>query len=150
MDRYFRSICDSLLAGCVCVGAGASVSPCQISIEVGSGGLSLPIDKATPCGLIVNELVANAMKHAFVCRERGRVGVSLRREERKPGEVLSLLLVVEDDGVGLGSAPREPRLGGMGSLLVEALSGQLGGRLEKESGSWGSRLSLRFAAPSRD
>jgi two-component sensor histidine kinase len=63
----------------------------------------LPTDRAIPMGLIVNELVTNALKYAFPSEIKGTVVVSLKRVS---GE---LRLTVTDDGKGVDPAPR--RLG---------------------------------------
>lgn len=74
-----------------------------ISKTIDMGGVSLPVDLAVPCGLIVNELVTNALKHAFPDGRTGVVRVSLT--QTADGE---LELTVGDDGVGLplGIDPR--------------------------------------------
>jgi two-component sensor histidine kinase len=78
--------------------------------------------KATRIGLIVNELVTNALKHAFPDDGAGTVWVKLRRT---PTE---LTLVVEDDGVG---CPEEAK-DGLGSRLTRLLVQQLGGTMTRE------------------
>ncbi len=80
----------------------------------------LSIDSAIPCGLIANELVTNALKHAFPEGRRGTVSVSLTVEAGV------WRLVVEDDGVGFQQGPTRQTLG---LELVETLAGQLGGRV---------------------
>jgi len=85
-------------------------------------------------GLIVNELVTNALKHAFPDNRRGTVRVRLTQETAD-----RLLLVVEDDGVGMGNhAPAS----GMGRNLIHALAAQLGGQLECRSDASGTSFSL--------
>ena len=93
----------------------------------------LPADRAIPLGLIVNELVTNAVKYAFPSETRGTVLVTLKRI---PGE---LRLTVSDDGKGV-----DPRRAdsGVGGRLVEAFARQLGGQVERESGNKGTIVSL--------
>jgi chemotaxis protein methyltransferase CheR len=93
----------------------------------------LPTDRAVPIGLIVNELVTNAVKYAFPDDTKGTVLVTLRRV---PGE---LRLTVADDGQGL-----DPRRAdsGLGGRLVEGFTQQLGGQLKRESGNKGTIVSL--------
>ena len=85
----------------------------------------LPADRAIPLGLIVNELVTNAVKYAFPTETRGTVVVTLKRI---PGE---LRLTVSDDGKGVD--PRRTD-SGVGDRLVEIFARQLGGQVERESG----------------
>jgi two-component sensor histidine kinase len=145
MDRYLSRICESLVTGCVAVGSTGARS-CPVFLEVESGGIFLSLDKALPCGLIVNELVANCLRHAFQGRPDGEVEVSLA--ESGDG---GLILRVQDNGVGL-QASREARDGrreGMGSSLVEALTSQLGGQMRVESGPGGTSYSLSFQGKPR-
>jgi len=99
------------------------------------------MDQATSLGLIVNELVTNAIKHAFPNSRSGRIRVAF--------EVLKdeLRLCVEDDGIGFRPLMRKNN--GMGQDLVAGLAGQLAGHLEVASTSSGSsfRLSVPFASP---
>jgi PAS domain S-box-containing protein len=99
----------------------------------------LPADRAIPLGLIVNELVTNAIKHAFPSKTRGRVAVTLKRI---PGE---LRLTVSDDGKGF-----DPRCtdSGTGGRLVEIFARQLGGQVERKRGNEGTIVCLTL--PSRE
>jgi two-component sensor histidine kinase len=76
-------------------------------------------DQAMQLGLLTDELVSNACKHAFIGRISGRLEVRLA--EPSPGR---LELVVTDDGLGYA---RDLNLQNMGSRLVEAFASQLGG-----------------------
>jgi two-component sensor histidine kinase len=90
-------------------------------------------------GLIVNELVTNALKYAFPSETKGTVMVTLKRV---PGE---LRLTVADDGKGVD--PRRAN-SGLGGRLVEGFAQQLGGQVERESGSQGT--TVRLIVPSRE
>lgn len=97
-------------------------------------GLQLSVETAIPCGLIINELVGNALKHAFPEGRVGKVLVEL------VSDGAALVLTVEDDGVGAA----DPRgRGTMGWRLVERLAGQLGGAVELRSPP-GTRVRVRF------
>jgi len=84
----------------------------------------LQIDKAIPCGLIVNELVTNAYKHAFPGQRSGTVTVRLRRKDET-----MLELSVHDDGVGFPPDKDFRNVPSMGMVLVNALTQQLSGTL---------------------
>jgi len=99
----------------------------------------LPVDRAIPLGLIVNELVTNAVKYAFPSETRGTVVVTLKRV---PGE---LRLTVADDGQG--ADPRRAD-SGLGGRLVDTFARQLGGQVARESGSTGTIVCLTL--PSRE
>ena len=85
----------------------------------------LSIDMAIPCGLIINELVTNALKHAFPDRRRGTITVSLAT--RTNGDVE---LCVADDGVGMPGAFDIAATATLGLQLVTILTNQLTGTLE--------------------
>ena len=66
----------------------------NVSLEVDFGDVSLGIDAAVPCGLIINELLSNALKHAFPAGRGGKVTLGLRAQ----GGMMRL--TVKDDGIG--------------------------------------------------
>ncbi len=84
--------------------------------------LTLPFKQAVYVGLIVNELVSNAFKHAFKSRRVGRVAVYLYKEESQH------ILEVRDNGVGFDAQAQE----GLGLMLIKALvEGELNGRMDQ-------------------
>jgi PAS domain S-box-containing protein len=99
----------------------------------------LPTDRAIPIGLIVNELVTNAVKYAFPGEAKGTVLVTLKRV---PGQ---LRLTVADDGQGI-----DPRRAdsGLGGRLVDGFAQQLGGQVERVSDGQGTTVHLIL--PSRE
>jgi PAS domain S-box-containing protein len=99
----------------------------------------LPVDRAIPLGLIVNELVTNAVKYAFPSETRGTVAVTLKRT---PGE---LRLTVSDDGKGID---RRRLDSGLGGRLVDTFARQLGGQVARDSGNAGTIVCLTL--PSRE
>jgi two-component sensor histidine kinase len=102
----------------------------------------LDIDRAVPCGLIVNELLVNAFKYAFEKNAAGRILVSARKDGSR------LLLSIADDGIGL--PPRivtGEQAGGLGLTLVKNLVQQLRGRLEFDAGIDGRGTTIRFDIP---
>jgi PAS domain S-box-containing protein len=112
-----------------------------ISARIEADDVQLSINDAIPCGLIVNELVTNALKHAFPPGVRGLILVSLRKIAHG-----RLELTVSDDGVGL---PRElqagPRHSGSTGLdLVFTFAEQLGAEVELIR-QVGTKIAVRFA-----
>src|SRR5690606_35951430 len=98
--------------------------------------LSLPVEKAIPCGLILNELITNAMKHAFPGSRRGTVRIALHRTGAE-----ELTLTVADDGVGLGEGFSPERSGSLGMQLISTLSRQIRARVDIAS-SGGTQVTL--------
>ena len=68
----------------------------NISVVFEIADTELSIDSAIPLGLVINEIITNSFKHAFLPGEKGRITVSLKKE--KDG---SLILIISDDGKGL-------------------------------------------------
>jgi len=130
---YLDDLCRDLLASVNKEGGTSIVLKTDIESEL------LPTDEAIPIGLIVNELVTNALKYAFPSETKGTVMVTLKRV---PGE---LRLTVADDGKGV-----DPRRAdsGLGGRLVEGFAQQLGGQVERESSSQGTTVHLIL--PSRE
>lgn len=98
----------------------------------------LPVDAAVPCGLIVNELVTNAIKHAFAGRERGSLAISALSRDSE------VVLRIEDDGVGMPPDFDMNATETLGLQLVANLVRQLRGGLTFDSGPTGTAFDLRF------
>jgi two-component sensor histidine kinase len=128
---FVAELCEDLQA---CARSG-------ISVECRAESHDIPLTAAVPLGLIVNELVTNALKYAFPDRKSGVVLVDFSRE----GDDFRLL--VEDNGVGMSNAVKG---GGLGFHLLEGFSRTIGGRFDIASSGGGTRVSLRFAAPPLD
>jgi PAS domain S-box-containing protein len=93
----------------------------RVVLDAGMDLIELPVDKAIPCGLIINELVTNALKHAYPEGRSGEVRVSLRRKDGQ------LELSVADDGVGMSTSNGSGD--SLGMQLVETLVSQIRGKL---------------------
>jgi PAS domain S-box-containing protein len=118
-------------------------SAARVTLEQRVAPISLPIEHAIPCGLIVTELVSNALKHAFPGERAGRVTVALQRVD---GDRLGLS--VRDDGVGLPPVARSADGPTLGLQLVEALASQLGGSVAvTRANGGGAVFDLVFPAP---
>lgn len=101
----------------------------------------VPRDRAVSIGLVINELVTNAVKHAFPDRDLGTITVGFRTRAGGGWRV-----TVNDDGVGLPAVPVKPsRDGGLGSRLIEAFARQAGGTLTTDSDRTGTRVTLELA-----
>jgi len=100
--------------------------------------VQLGIDQAIPCGLILNELVTNALKYAFPETRSGEVLVQLHLTERG-----MVTLRVADNGVGLPPGFDWRRAESLGLRIVDILTAQLGGTVECAAGQ-GVDFSLEF------
>ena len=118
-----------------------SVDPAGVRLVLDLSRVRLDIDRAIPCGLIVNELVTNSLKHAFASGRQGEVSVSLERDSSGRAR-----LSVSDTGPGLPEDFDARRSKSLGMQLVGDLSRQLGGQLEIRPGP-GASFSVIFPAP---
>ena len=131
----FGNFLDSLLPSLV---ASYGVDPERVHVHLGASEVMLPITAAMPCGLLANELISNALKHAFPGDRRGEVQVELV-SDRENEAVLS----VSDDGVGL---PEDLDLAAgdtLGLQLASLLTDQLGGAMSVHR-AHPTRFDLRF------
>ena len=117
MRAHLQSVCAHLLRA-------YAPQNGAVRLETALDDLKLDLDRAVPCGLIVNELVSNALKHAF---PGGRGGV-LRVALAASGEACHLS--VRDDGVGLPGDYDPDTVDTIGLQLVEDLTSQLHGTLQ--------------------
>ncbi len=100
----------------------------RISWKVAMEPLLLGVDQAIPVGLILNELVSNALKHAFPGGRRGTVTIEGWREHG------SIRLAVSDDGVGAGPGIDQVRPNSLGMQIIQILTRQLKGTFELAGG----------------
>lgn len=113
----------------------------NITLEIATHDVALPINTAIPCGLIVNELVSNALKHAFPNGRQGKILLEMQADSDR-----NLTLAVSDDGVGLPPDLDTRMTGSLGLQLVATLGAQLRGTLDIRPGE-PTRFTLRFPRP---
>jgi two-component sensor histidine kinase len=135
MRDYVDKLIAMMLRAHGPAGAGAAI---RASVD----RVLLPIDVAVPCGLIVNELVTNSMKHAFRDIKHGapEVRVEMHRSGRE------VVITVRDNGAGFAEAFDPARDESMGLTLVRDLSDQLRGQFELANEA-GARCMVTFLAP---
>jgi PAS domain S-box-containing protein len=109
-----------------------------ISLALDVGDVTLGIDEAIPCGLIINELVSNSLKHAFPDGGSGEIAVSCH--ESHDGRIV---LTVADSGIGLSPGLDIHSTGTLGLQLVSMLVKQLRGEVEV-SGGEGTIFTITF------
>ena len=103
------------------------ISRAQITCNMHLATVVLGVDQAAPCGLIVNELVANALEHAFPEGQPGQIDIDLHLLEEK-----QLRLAISDNGVGIPPDLDPHNIKTLGLQLVALLVNQLDGTLEWE------------------
>lgn len=117
---YLRDLCDGVRDSLL-------HDDHRITMEVAAEPIVLPVDTAIPLGMIVNELITNAVKYAYPYPQGGAISVDLTQA----GE--GLRLQVGDDGRGLGE-PVEGRPKGLGMTLIRSLVAQVDGELVVRDG----------------
>jgi PAS domain S-box-containing protein len=119
-------------------GIAATYNQPQITIDVGMDNIALTVNVGIPCGLIVHELLSNALKYAFPHGRPGRValGISLNEQGHK-------VLVVEDDGIGFPAEVDFRNTPSLGMQIVMGLVGQIHGTIELSRAA-GTRFCITF------
>lgn len=118
--------------------------PGCISLDLAIDDVALPVDKAIPCGLILNELITNALKHGFPDGRSGTIRVELGKTSWN-----RLQLSVKDDGIGMPAGIDIRQTQSLGMHLVCALMEQLGGELELSTNK-GTCFRVSFAKDESD
>jgi two-component sensor histidine kinase len=125
---YFTALCES-------IGASMISDPEQVSLDVTTDDSMTTADTSVSLGLIVTELVINALKHAFPNNCPGRISVDYHRRGA------NWTLSVNDDGVGISENPDDARPG-LGTGIVQALATQLGAQVDIVSKGSGTKVSI--------
>ena len=114
----------------------------RICLTIKCDSKDMEIGRAIPCGLIVNELLTNCLKHAFPGDREGKVSVLLGCDENA-----DCILIVADDGIGnpAGITPTSS----LGMQLVSVLAKQLQGQLAIKSTDAGTLIEIRFPTSRR-
>ncbi|NER30031.1 MAG: hypothetical protein F6J89_21030 [Symploca sp. SIO1C4] len=132
LGDYIQNLTSNLLKA---YGVNAS----NIKLELDIDEVTLNIDTVITCGLIINELVSNAIKYAFPDSTRGLIKIALHGGVDK-----YLTLIVSDNGVGLPKNLDLKSVNSLGFQLVNVLTKQLGGILEVRHGA-GTEFRVCFA-----
>ena len=126
-QAFVRDVCEDLRA----------CAPPSIEFECNTEGHELPLSIAVPLGLVINELVTNALKYAFPGGRAGRIRVAFAEQHD------SRVLAVEDDGGGMRGKVQGT---GMGMQLLHGLARSLEGNVEFHSSDTGTRERFTFPA----
>lgn len=113
----------------------------RVILNVDAEAIECPVDKAANVGLIVSELLTNAMQHAFQGDEPGMVQVEL---EATSADSECLVVVVRDDGHGLPKGCDWPNKGNLGARIVRELANRLDADLSVESNADGTTVRLEI------
>jgi PAS domain S-box-containing protein len=133
--EYIRELVDELYRS-------MRVSTKKVALDLRLDNVMLGIDQAVPCGLIVNEMVTNALKHAFPPSFMGENKITISLKESKK----HIALMISDNGAGIPADIDVTRASSLGLHLIALLSqDQLNGELELKRDQ-GTAFNLRFKA----
>jgi two-component sensor histidine kinase len=131
--RYIRSLAEQIFRS-------YNILADRIALQIHADEVMLDTNQAIPCGLILNELLSNCLKHAFPSDRGGEVHIELRADTRR-----RVTMIVRDTGIGFPAHMDFRQTETIGLQLVQALSEQLGGTLDLESNG-GTAFKLSFTA----
>lgn len=129
VQEYVENLCVELFAT-------YRVDKGRIKLEQHIENLEIDVDTLVPMGLILNELITNALKYAFPDEMKGRLQIYLSENDGV------LELKVKDNGVGYD--PSKVRDNSFGSTLINALTDQLEGTLDTQTSTQGTQNVLRI------
>lgn len=132
LGDYLRDLVNGLIQS-------YNVNSNYIQFEINTDLINVNIETAIPCGLIVNELVTNIVKHAFPDRRQGKVLVECLATSDG-----SIQLKVCDNGVGIPAHIDLSRASSLGLRIIGQLSRQLKGKMKIEA-TEGTCFALKFA-----
>jgi len=118
--------------------ASMATEATNVVINIESKPIFLTINQAIPCGLILNELITNAYKHAFVGRQEGEINIHLQEKG------YDLKLVFKDNGVGIPADFDFENPSTLGLTLIQTLAKQLDGNCSFEREEEGTTFKLQF------
>lgn len=126
MADYLRQLAEDVVDAFFLAG--------RVQLEMAIDQIDMPRDQAVSIGVVLNEVITNAAKHAFGPEDTGTVRVEFRAEGR------AWRLVVSDDGQG-AAAPAKAR-SGLGSSLIEAFAARAGGKVSVERAGRGTCVTV--------
>ena len=129
-EEYVRNLAHNLFVS-------SRINSNNVVLEIDIKNIAVNMNKAVPLGLIINELISNALKHAFPNERKGKLSISIKKKKDK------FELIVADDGVGCKKDLEFEKADTLGLQLVHALTQQLKGELQFNSGN-GTRFILTF------
>ena len=129
-EEYLRSLVGNLFNS---YGANSRQIKCIFDVEP----VHIQFQTAIPCGLILNEIVSNSLKHGFLGCDRGEIRIHLTQQEQ------IFNLTISDNGVGMGADFEWQKANSLGLRLVRILTKQLDGKINLDC-SHGTSFSLSF------
>lgn len=118
MEQHFRLIANDLIS--------SYATNKKIELDLKIGKVNFGTKTMVPLGLIVNEILTNALKYAFTYRESGKLYIRMKQLEGKNHEI-----IIGDDGIGIENVQRDTTKQHLGTELIEIFIEQLEGKKER-------------------
>jgi PAS domain S-box-containing protein len=113
----------------------------NFDISIDMEDIQIEIDTIIPCGLIINELISNSIKHAFPDGRDGEIHISFKKISME-----SYCLILRDNGIGIPKNIDRSNHKSLGMMLINTLTKQINGELYIESSDKGSEFRIIFKA----
>lgn len=129
-DEYIKRLCDNILIS-------SGVSRDKISLAIKAEKIALDIDQAVPCGLIINEVINNSIRHAFNGDKEGTLEIIFRPDGSQ------VLLQIGDNGIGMDESIDFENPETLGLQLIRVLAEQIDAEIKLDRKN-GVTYSIRF------
>lgn len=129
-DEYIKRLCDNLIIS-------SGVSRDKISLVIKAEKIALDIDQAVPCGLIINEVINNSIRHAFPGERKGTLEITFKLEGT------NVLLQIGDNGIGMDASVDFENPETLGLQLIRVLAEQIDAEIKLDRAN-GVTYSIRF------
>lgn len=130
-DQYLEELSEVIVSS-------LTSSQTDVHINIEADPVKLTVNQAIPCGLILNEIITNAHKHAFEGRQEGNIDISIVEHES------SVTMKIVDDGIGIPEGVSLENPTSLGLKLIGTLSRQLRGTPEFRNTGSGTEFILQF------
>jgi len=117
-DRYIKSLGET-------IASSHQDNDTEIDLLYDTEPIELNVDQAITCGLLLNELLTNAFKHAFVGRKEGKVSISIHNRKEQ-----QVVIEICDNGIGIAEDVKKKQKNTLGFNLINTLTQQLAGELD--------------------
>lgn len=132
LERFIKDITSSMVSA-----LASGQTRIELSLELQP--LNFDVKRAIPLGLLITEILTNALKHAFAGRDEGHIIIKLEKTEQE------LKLEIADDGIGMEEGKAAAPAATLGTEIIHALADQIGAHLEMTSRPGeGTKYSLRL------
>jgi len=131
-QAYLKQMIDTFLKS-------QSLNKKEIAIETEVNSVSLDVNQAVPCSLLINELISNSYKYSFNGKKSGRIKISMREADG------CIELVVCDNGTNPAYFKNKRAADSLSIQLIETLTQQVNGKLEMDNKKdKGNKVKVKF------